>query len=109
MRDLGIAVADTATPQEVFKLFKENAALKFDEMVSAIEQGAKIESVGLQTHKLFSSVGSAADFMKAVEKLDVKTIQEAVIGFSDDALMQVDEACQLKTAIMKADLGDIIG
>lgn len=109
LRDLNIKVAADATPEEIFKLFKTSAALRFEEVIAGIEQSARIESVGVQTFRLFSTVsGSTADFMKAVEKLDSKTVQEAVINFSDEALRQVDDYCRDQYAL-KTELGDLIG
>jgi hypothetical protein len=108
MTSLGIAVKETATPQQVFKQFQKEASLKFDEMVNGIEQAAKIESVALQTHRIFGGVGNSGDFLKMVERLDPKTVQEAVVNFSDNALLSVDEYCKAQYALLNG-LDDIIG
>jgi hypothetical protein len=108
MTSLGIAVKETATPQQVFKQFQKEASLKFDEMVNGIEQAAKIESVALQTHRIFGGVGNSGDFLKMVERLELKTVQEAVINFSDNALLSVDEYCKAQYALLNG-LDDIIG
>ncbi len=108
LTDLGIAVEKTATPQAVFKLFQKEAALKFEQMVSGIEQAAKIESVGMQTYRIFNSTQSTADFMKMVERIDGSEMHRAVVNFSDNALLNVDEFCKAQYALMNG-LDNILG
>lgn len=108
LTDLGITVKETATPQAVFKLFQKEAALKFDQMVSSIEQAAKIESVGIQTYRIFNSTQSTADFMKMVERIDGAQMHRAVVNFSDNALLSVDEFCKAQYALTNG-LDNILG
>jgi hypothetical protein len=105
MATLGIDVKASAAPAAVFKQFQREARLKLEDVISGIEEAAKIESVNLQAYKIFT--GGGKDFMTMIERVSMTETQQQVVKFTELAADQVDEYCRaLSSAI---ELGDVLG
>jgi hypothetical protein len=97
LNELNISVAPDASPQQIFKQFKKDAALGFRELVEGIEAAAKREAILNQAPKIFTmSTKENMTLLEAIEKSDPGEIQRAVQRFTDDALDQVNASCRAR-------------
>lgn len=99
MTQLGIKIAPNASPQQIFKLFQEKAALTFQEVVDGIQSAAKEEAVIYQARAIFStSINDNLSLMKAIAATAPEEIQQSVVKFTDDAVALVDNYCAMNYA-----------
>jgi hypothetical protein len=94
MTSLGIKIADDASPEQVFKMFEEKAALGFQEMVDNIQAAAKQEAVIYQARAVFNrSINQNMSLMKVIDSLEPGELQKSVVEFTDNAISLVDDYC----------------
>jgi hypothetical protein len=109
LNSLQIRVAANASPQAIFKQFKEQALPRFEEVVNQIESAAKIESVAYQAKNIFKLADSQdISLMKAIEDYDVGELQLKSLKFTEDALQVVDDSCIAGTRGAPAGFGNTI-
>lgn len=113
MTMIGIKISPNATPNQIFKLFKQEAATKFEDTIQGLESAAKAESVTYQLKSIFSArnIMNIAEnenisIMKAIERTNIEETQTAVVNWTDDAISLVDESCAQNYA--KLDVADIV-
>ena len=97
MTRLGIEVSPSATPAQVFKMFKENAPQRFDEVLQNIQSAARYDSVVAHAPELFrGAIDEQLTLVEAIQRTDLGDLQLATVKFTEDALDLIDDFCRAK-------------
>ena len=93
MNSLGIKTAETASPAEIFKAFK-NVPARFEEVVRGIESAAKVESLAPALRNAFGvSAAERVSLLKAIDRIDIAEVTETLKAITDDAIDLLDATC----------------
>lgn len=94
LRDLGVAVADNASPQKIFKMFAERAPKRYEEVIEMLESAAKETSLVGQMRMTFKLASEEnISIMEAVARMDAADAQGRIKAWSQKALADVDSTC----------------
>lgn len=94
---LGKKMAPDASPRQVFDEFEKNARILYDDIIRNIESAAKKEAVIAAAPRAFTkSIKENLAIIEAIDKTDPGELQRKVMQFTEDAVLQVDEACSAR-------------
>ena len=95
MRDLGIKLADNATPQQVLAQFRKEAPLRYEQITKQLETAAKAESMAPQLERVFNMAAKERlSLVKAVDKMDPADVQKELRVLIDDFADAIDDMCK---------------
>jgi hypothetical protein len=99
MRDLGVKVADNASPQQIFAQFKREALPRYEQIAQRLQSAAKIDSLAPQLEQVFKVAASErVSLLKAVDKMDPANAQKELRVLVDDLADSIDSFCRAKAA-----------